>query len=124
MYDVMKAAGREAVRTALGLGHKLVPIFGEERIDANDPDSYSTVLFDAVLEGWTLADTRVATLQDWMKGRRAEIDAINGLVAREQAGLGGAAPVNRRLVEIAERIERGELAPDPANADLLRALLD
>ena len=124
MYEVMKAAGREAVRTALGLGHRLVPIFGEERIDANDPDRYSTVLFDQVLKGWTLADTRVATLQDWMKGRRAEIDAINGLVAREQARLGGDAPVNRRLVEIAERVERGDLEPGPANAGLLRTLLD
>ena len=43
---------------------------------------------------------------------------------QEQAGLGGEAPVNRGLVEIARRIERGELAADPANADLLRALLD
>ena len=123
MYDVMKAAGREAVRTSLALGHKLVPIFGEERIDANDPDHYSTLLFEAVLKGWTLSDTRVATLQDWIKGRRGEIDAINGLVVREQERLGGAASVNRRLVEIAERVERGELEPGPSNADLLRSLL-
>ena len=124
IYDVMKAAGREAVRTAIALGHKLVPIFGDKRIDVNDPDHYSTVLFDAVLSGWTLPDTRVATLQDWIKGRRAEIDEINGLVVREQTRLGGEAPVNRQLVEIAHRIERGELAPDPSNADLLRSLLD
>ena len=124
MYGVMKAAGREAVRTGMALGHKLVPIFGDTRIEVNDPDHHATVLFDAVLGGWTLPDTRVATLQDWIKGRRAEIDDINGLVAREQTRLGGEAPVNRQLVEIADRIERGELARDPSNADLLRSLLD
>ena len=124
IYDVMKATGREAVRTAIALGHKLVPIFGDERIDVNDPDHYATVLFDAVLSRWTLADTKVATLQDWIKGRRAEVDDINGLVVREQARLGGEAPVNRQLVEIAHRVERGELAPDPSNADLLRSLLE
>ena len=123
MTEVMKASGREAVRTGLAVGHELVPIFGNTRIEANDPDHYATVLLDAVLTHWTLPDTKVTTLQDWTKGRRAEVDDINGVVVREQAGLGGAAPVNTRLVEIAHRIERGELAADPSNADLLRALL-
>lgn len=123
MRDVMVASGREAVRTALALGHELVPIFGHERVEANDPDRYATLLLDAVLDRWTLPDTRVTVLQDWDKGRRAEVDAINGLVVAEQARLGGEAPVNAALVDIARRIERGELKADPANADLLRALL-
>ncbi len=122
--DVMMASGREAVRTALALGHEVVPIFGHERIEANDPDSYATVLLDAVLSDWTLPDTKVTVLQDWLKERRAEVDDINGLVVREQARLGGEAPVNAALVEIAHRIERGDLKADPSNADLLRALLD
>jgi 2-dehydropantoate 2-reductase len=121
--DVMIASGREAVRTAMALGHELVPIFGNKRIEANDPDSYATVLLDAVLTGWTLQDTKVTVLQDWLKERRAEVDDINGLVVREQLRLGGEAPVNARLVEIAHRIERGELKADAANADLLRSLL-
>ncbi|MDE0059191.1 MAG: hypothetical protein OXI22_00950 [Defluviicoccus sp.] len=124
VLDVMRAAGREAMRTGIGIGHRLVPIFGDKRVEANDPDQHATALFDAVLKGWTLSDTKVATLQDWIKGRRGEIDEINGLVVEQQEGLGAEAAVNRGLVEIARRIERGELAPDPANADLLRALLD
>ena len=124
ILDVMRAAGREAMRTGMALGHKLVPIFGDKRVEVNDPDHHATILFDAVLKGWTLSDTKVATLQDWIKGRRGEIDEINGLVAGEQTRLGGEATINRRLVEIARRIERGDLAPDPSNADLLRSLLD
>tara|TARA_R110002110_G_scaffold85816_1_gene223260 strand:- start:1257 stop:2321 length:1065 start_codon:yes stop_codon:yes gene_type:complete len=124
MREVMMASGREAVRTALALGHELVPIFGKLQVEANDPDGYATVLLDAVLSDWTLPDTRVTVLQDWDKGRRAEVDDINGLVVREQARLGGAVPVNAGLVEIAHRIERGELAADVSNADLLRSLID
>lgn len=124
MREVMMASGREAVRTALALGHELVPIFGKLQVEANDPEGYATVLLDAVLSDWTLPDTKVTVLQDWLKGRRAEVDDINGLVVREQAALGGAVPVNAGLVEIALRIERGELEADASNADLLRALLD
>jgi 2-dehydropantoate 2-reductase len=122
--ELMKASGREAVRTGLAIGHELVPIFGNTRIEENDPDHYATVLLDAVLTHWTLPDTKVTTLQDWSKGRRAEVDDINGVVVREQAARGGAAPINAKLVELATRIERGEMAADPSNADLLRALLD
>jgi 2-dehydropantoate 2-reductase len=128
MREVMMASGREAVHTALALGHELVPIFGKLQVEANDPDGYATVLLDAVLSDWTLPDTRVTVLQDWDKGRRAEVDAINGLVVREQQRLGGAGstngvPVNAGLVEIAHKIERGEIEADPSNADLLRALI-
>ncbi|MGB0571933.1 MAG: ketopantoate reductase family protein [Alphaproteobacteria bacterium] len=124
MREVMMASGREAVRTAMTLGHDLVPIFGKEQVEANDPDGYATVLLDSVLSDWTLPDTRVTVLQDWDKGRRAEVDDINGLVVSEGERLGGAVPVNMALVEIAGRIERGDLDAGPANADLLRSLLD
>tara|TARA_A100001037_G_scaffold292593_1_gene308105 strand:- start:1277 stop:2308 length:1032 start_codon:yes stop_codon:yes gene_type:complete len=123
MKDVMMASGREAVRTAIETGNEIVPIFGHERIEVNDPDHYATVLLDAVLTRWTLPDTKVTVLQDWIKDRRAEVDDINGLVVREQARLGGSAPINEQLVAIAHRIERGELAANPSNADLLRSLL-
>jgi 2-dehydropantoate 2-reductase len=66
----------------------------------------------------------VTTLQDWTKGRRAEVDDINGVVVREQAARDGAAPINARLVEIAHQIESGGIAADPGNADLLLSLLD
>jgi 2-dehydropantoate 2-reductase len=63
-------------------------------------------LMDEVPSHWTLPDTRVAVLQDWRKGRRREVAGINGPVAREQLGLGGHAPINEKLVEIAMRVSR------------------
>jgi 2-dehydropantoate 2-reductase len=100
-----------------------VPIFGKSRVEVNDPEAYAKSLMDAVLSHWAVPDTRVAVLQDWMKGRRGEVDDINGEVAREQRRLGGRAPVNEKLIEIAGRIESGALTADPSNAGLLRSLL-
>ncbi len=119
MREVMDAAGSEALETALALGCRIVPMFGQEGIEETPPERYAAALLDAVLAGWSLEDTRVAVLQDWVKGRRAEGEEINGLVVREQRRLGGDAPVNRRLVEVARRIEAGELEMGLANAALL-----
>ena len=109
----MEEAGKEAIRTALALGHRIVPILGKSRVEVNDPDHYATTLIDAVLSGWALPTTKVAVLQDWQKGRRGEIEDINGFVVSEQRRLGGQAPVNAMLVDVAHRIERGELVAHP-----------
>jgi 2-dehydropantoate 2-reductase len=121
--EVMDAAGTEALDTALALGHRIVPMFGQEGIEELPPEQYAAALLDAVLSGWSLEDTRVAVLQDWMKGRRGEVDEINGLVVAEQQRLGGSAPVNAMLVDIARRIESGELRPDRSNAELMTSAL-
>ena len=121
--DVMLASGNEAIGTALALGHQLVPIFDKSQIEENDPSHYAAALLDTVLSQWTLPNTRVAHLQDWLKGRRAEVDEINGIVVAEQQAMGGTAPVNAKLVDIALRIERGELKADPSNAALLLSTL-
>ncbi len=36
---------------------------------------------------------------------------------------GRQAPANAAIVEVTSRIERGELAPDPSNLDLIRELV-
>jgi 2-dehydropantoate 2-reductase len=122
MREVMDAAGTEALETALALGCEIVPMFGQEGIEELPPERYAAALLDAVLAGWSLEDTKVAVLQDWLKGRRAEGEEINGLVVAERERLGGDAPVNRHLLEVARRIEAGELEPSLDNAALLSNL--
>lgn len=123
MREVMDAAGTEALETALALGCKIVPMFGQEGIEDTLPERYAAALLDAVLAGWSLEDTRVAVLQDWMKGRRAEGEEINGLVVAEQERLGGSAPVNAMLIDLARQIEAGTLRAGPSNAELMVAAL-
>jgi 2-dehydropantoate 2-reductase len=119
MREVMDAAGTEALDAALGLGCQIVPMFGQEGIDDLPPERYSAALLDAVLAGWSLEDTKVAILQDWIKGRKGEGEEMSGLVVREQERMGKDAPVNRMLVELSRRIESGELDPGIENAELM-----
>ncbi len=119
MLDVVRVAGREAVRTGIARGHALVPILGLKDVGTDDPDEYVDTLIDAVLAHYTLPTTLTTILQDWRKGRHSEVDEINGFVAREAERLGGEAPVNRRINEIAARIEHGDLEAGPHNLELL-----
>jgi 2-dehydropantoate 2-reductase len=123
MREVMDAAGTEALEAALGTGSKIVPMFGQEGIDELPPERYSAALLDAVLAGWSLEDTKVAILQDWIKGRKGEGEEMSGLVVTEMEKLGATAPVNQMLVELSRRIERGELKPGLENAELMTASL-
>ncbi|MEM8971211.1 MAG: 2-dehydropantoate 2-reductase [Pseudomonadota bacterium] len=51
--------------------------------------------------------------QDMAKGRRTEIGYLNGLVVEKAAELGLDAPVNAGIVDVVQRIERGELEASP-----------
>ncbi|MFV0253120.1 MAG: ketopantoate reductase family protein [Beutenbergiaceae bacterium] len=119
MREFMSKCGREAVAVLLASGSKIVPIFGETEADLLDPDEYADHLFDRVLTDYSTPTLRTSVLQDWDKGRRSEATSINGLVVTESARLGLSAPANQRVLEIAQQIERGDLAAKPENVDLL-----
>ena len=121
MREFMVETGKEAVRTAVALGNRTIPIFGMEESATDDPDRFAEELLEIVLDRYTLPDTMTTVLQDWRKGRRCEVDELNGLVAAEQRRLGGAAPNNELVATLAGRIERGELAAGPENIRLLLA---
>ena len=123
MHEFMAAAGKEAVRTALAVGSRVVPILGLPDVDPQDPEAFVDRMLDAVYTRWSLPHTRTTVLQDWMKGRHSEFEEINGLVAREQERLGGHAPANAAVVDLARRIESGEIAAGPACAHRLIAAL-
>jgi 2-dehydropantoate 2-reductase len=58
--------------------------------------------------------------QDMAKGRRTEIEFLNGFVVREGEQVGLQARANERLVDIVKRVERGELKQDPRHITDLR----
>ena len=58
---------------------------------------------------------RPSTGQDIIKGRRTEIGFINGLVAAKGEEIGVPAPAHAALTEVVRGVERGDMAPDPAN---------
>jgi 2-dehydropantoate 2-reductase len=62
-------------------------------------------------------DGRPSTGQDILKGRRTEIDFLNGLVADKGDEAGIAAPTHRALVQVVKEVERGEVQPSPSLVD-------
>ena len=58
--------------------------------------------------------------QDMAKGRRTEIEFLNGFVVREGEKVGIEARANARLVDIVKKVERGELKQDPRRITELR----
>ena len=57
---------------------------------------------------------RPSTGQDILKGRRTEIDFINGLVAEKGDEAGIPTPTHKALVEVVKEVERLEVQPHPS----------
>ena len=66
------------------------------------------------------SEQRPSMGQDMQKGRRTEIDFINGLVVREGEKVGLSCRANAVLTDIVMRVERNELSPDPRHITELR----
>jgi 2-dehydropantoate 2-reductase len=94
MRELMLACGQEALEVGLELGHQVLPIF---RLDAEQVSDLDTV---------------VATM----------LDALNGLVVSQARARGRETPADAAVVEVAHRIEHGELEAVPENLSRLLEL--
>ena len=119
--DVMIAAGNEALAVGQALGHRVLPIFGLKPHEVADPATVVDTMTDKLFAGFVVPGATTTVLQDWRKGRHSEVDDLNGHVAAEGRRRGIRTPVNDVVVELAHRIERRELEPDPS---LLMPMLD
>ena len=57
-------------------------------------------------------------LQDIERGKKTEVDAINGAIAAYGQKIGFPTPLNQKVTEIIHRIENGELKPSQENLKL------
>ena len=124
MRALMLRSGQEALDATVALGNPVLPIFGLKPDDVATPETVVETLLDTLLGGFVMPDSRTTILQDWMKGRRSEVDELNGYVAATHRSLGSRAVVNEAVVEIAHRIEKGGLRPEPGNLELLVELVE
>ncbi|MBN1675940.1 MAG: ketopantoate reductase family protein [Kiritimatiellae bacterium] len=62
---------------------------------------------------------RASFLQDVVKGRKVEIEALNGYAVRKGRETGIPTPMNAAICAVVARIERGETAPGPHNIETL-----
>jgi len=69
------------------------------------------------------APPRPSLLQDVMKGRRTEVEQLNGYIARMGKQLGIATPMNDAIVDLFARMDAGEIKPGAANLALLEPFI-
>ena len=62
-------------------------------------------------------------LQDLKKGKKCEVDAINGVVCEWGAKCGVSTPINDRIVDVIKKCESGELKPEAQNIALFGDLI-
>jgi 2-dehydropantoate 2-reductase len=113
--------GGEAVRIGQALGYDLEHITGLEPgqlLAASEGDTKALADVEQHMQKGTSAQARSnlqrpSMAQDIQKGRRTEIGEINGYIVRKGKEVGCAAPTHERIVEIVQRVERGEILPRP-----------
>lgn len=111
----------EAIRVGQALGYELESIRGmpsEKWVAASAGDPAALEELEGVmLDGMKrmTEEGRPSTAQDIIKGRRTEIDFINGLVAAKGEEVGIPAPTHAALTEVVKRVERGDIDPSPDN---------
>ncbi len=118
--------GGEAVRVGQALGYQLEEILHlppETIARASEGDAAANEICDAQRIkdlSFTSGSQRPSMGQDMDKGRRTEIEFINGYVVQEGEKLGLTSRANAAITDVVLRVERGELKPDPRHIVDLR----
>jgi 2-dehydropantoate 2-reductase len=118
--------GSEAIRVGQALGYVLEEILHIDpeviaRAGEGDPEASAEYATRRLKEANARGGAHRPSMgQDMVKGRRTEIEYLNGLVVEKAAPLGIATPANAALTRIVQQVERGELPPSPDHIKALR----
>jgi 2-dehydropantoate 2-reductase len=120
MFDFSVEVGKESFAVGQALGFRVEPLFGltNKQISQDSTDAISTVMRKMVKDVGPNARTHAA--QDHAKGRRSEIEYINGRVDLEGRRLNIATPYNHSVCEIARKTHKGLITLDSSNLTLLK----
>ena len=124
IFEIAVKLGKETLAVGAALGYRIEPVFG---LRADEfAGSSDEVLMKAMrtLLGHTGSRSRTAPIHDHLKGRRSELEYINGLVARKGREVNVPTPCNEAVAEIDRQINSGQLKMDRSNFELLKARID
>jgi 2-dehydropantoate 2-reductase len=117
--------GAETVRVAKALGFELEATMNVEPdalVEAAQGRGLGQVESSIEAVGRLSVGGRPSLLQDVMKGRRTEIEHLNGYVSRKGRECGVATPFNDRIVEVVRELGVG-FTPTPENLKPLAKML-
>ena len=116
----------EVVRVGRAAGHEVEPLMGiaaSRIVDAAEGRGLEAVEAEMVAAGGRSRGGRPSLLQDILRGRRTEVDELNGFVVAEGKRLGVPTPFNEAIVREVHRHGVGTLVPDPKNLEPLARML-
>jgi 2-dehydropantoate 2-reductase len=116
----------EAIQVGRACGHEVEPIWGIEAqrfVDAAKGQGMEDVERDMAEKAKELAGGRPSLLQDVMRGRRTEVQYLNGYVSEQGRKVGIPTPFNDKVVELITAVPPGTLKPDPKRLEPLVAML-
>ncbi len=119
VVDVTIAIGAEVVRVGTALGVEVEPIIGipaQQYVDATALEDVKAQLAEVAKD---LGADRPSMHQDVVKGRRTEIEYLDGYVASRGREVGVPTPACDRITDLLKRVERGELKPGADNIQLM-----
>src|SRR5216684_1254218 len=96
--------GGEAVRIGQALGYRLEDIAGQNA---------ETLMLALRNSQQRSEHQRPSMGQDMQKGRRTEIDFINGVIVERGREIGRPAPTHEKLIAAVKRVELGQAPPSP-----------
>ena len=126
VFKLCIRVGRETVAVGAALGHQLEPIFGftaEQLLGSTDETVEK--LLRAVLGhlGPNARKARGVVLQDYLKGRRTEVECLTGVVVEKGRLAGVPTPANAAVAHVNQQIRAGVLKPDPSNIAIVERML-
>ncbi len=112
---------KECIDVCAKGGIKIEPVQGKDAVkllDYHGPIKRAISLFILPIAIRKHAKLKASMLQDIERGKKTEVDAINGAIAAYGQKIGFPTPLNQKVTEIIHRIENGELKPSQENLKL------
>ncbi len=109
---------KECIDVCDASGIKIEPVQGKDIVkllDYRNPFKKAVSFFIIPLAIKKHALLKASMLQDIERGKKTEVDSINGAVCAQGRKVGVPTPCNDKVVEIIHRIENGELRAERAN---------
>lgn len=111
---IVQSVIKECIDVCSAGGIHIEPVQGKDIVkllDYSNPVKKAISFFIIPIAIRKHAKLKASMLQDLEKGKKTEVDAINGAVSAYGRKVGVPTPVDDKVVEIIHRIESGELAP-------------
>jgi len=116
LTEISIGIAAEVVNTGTSLGVNVEKISGVDsslyQAASTDMNVMEEIKTQLAADAVRLGEGRPSMAQDVMKGRRTEINHLNGYVANRGNELGVETPICESIVELVQKVEKGVVVPD------------